>query len=397
MVEILQPLEVGDGDTSGVDVHIRDDQAPVGLQDLVSSRSDWAVGRLGDDLCLDLVRVPRVDHLLHGGRHEDVAGLVHDVLTGVLLSSRKANNGAVFKFPVLQGLWIDSVRIVDRSVPLGNAHTGCPSSGQVAASMEADVAKTLHNIRLAAPARRLPDHRHVVRLLDEVVDPVEDASPSCRSPAMDSSLIDRFACHTGRCIEIPVADCVRKSIGYPGHLPFACAHVRRRYVNRRSQETLFSELKGKPACDLLQLVLAVQLGVDRDASFSSAKRHVNTGALVRHESREGLHFISTDVEGVSNTSLARTSVVRVLSSEALDHLVLAVVPQEGKVDLDDVGARLDDPQDSVRFLQLLFSRCPDAFHLLINERIFCFDAGLVEEVFNALEEARVLQKTEFKK
>ena len=89
--------------------------------------------------------------------------------------------------------------------------------------------------------------------------------------------------------------------------------------------------------------------------------------------------------------------VRVLSSEALDHLVLAVVSQEGEVDLDDVGTRLDDPQDSVRFLQLLISRCPDAFHLLINERIFCFDAGLVEEVFNALEEARVLQKTKFKK
>ena len=29
MVEILEPLEVGDGDTAGVDVHVGDNQAPV--------------------------------------------------------------------------------------------------------------------------------------------------------------------------------------------------------------------------------------------------------------------------------------------------------------------------------------------------------------------------------
>ena len=38
VVEVLQPFKVGDGDTFGVDVHVGDDQATVGLKDLVSTR-----------------------------------------------------------------------------------------------------------------------------------------------------------------------------------------------------------------------------------------------------------------------------------------------------------------------------------------------------------------------
>ena len=82
--------------------------------------------------------------------------------------------------------------------------------------------------------------------------------------------------------------------------------------------------------------------------------------------------------------------VRVLHPEALDHLVLAVVPQEGEVDLDDVGARLDDPQDPVSFLPLLLSRRTYAFHLLVDQRVFGFDARLVEEVLHTFEGAWVL-------
>ena len=66
--------------------------------------------------------------------------------------------------------------------------------------------------------------------------------------------------------------------------------------------------------------------------------------------------------------------VRVLRPEALDHLVLAVVPQEGEVDLDDVRTRFNDTHDSVRFLHLLLSRQTYDFHLLVDQRVFGFDA-----------------------
>lgn len=50
VVEVLQPLEEGDSDTTGVDVQIRDDQDVAINQDLVGSRGGGAVGSLGNDL-----------------------------------------------------------------------------------------------------------------------------------------------------------------------------------------------------------------------------------------------------------------------------------------------------------------------------------------------------------
>ena len=160
------------------------------------------------------------------------------MFSGVLLGPGEANVGAVLQLPVLQVLGVDAVRIVDGSVPLRDANTGCSSPGQVTAGVESNVAKALQDVRLAAPAGRLAYHRHVMPLLDEIVDPKEDATAIVQGPAVDSALIDRLPRHTGRCIEITVTDC----IGYPGHLALPCAHVGGRYVNRRSQETLFSQL-----------------------------------------------------------------------------------------------------------------------------------------------------------
>ena len=50
VVQILQPLKVGDCDTTSVDVHVWDDETVLVLQDLVSSGGDGTVGGLSDDL-----------------------------------------------------------------------------------------------------------------------------------------------------------------------------------------------------------------------------------------------------------------------------------------------------------------------------------------------------------
>ena len=54
VVQVLQPLEVGDCHTTGVDVHVGNDQAAVLLQDLVTSRGNRAIGSLTNDLGLNL-------------------------------------------------------------------------------------------------------------------------------------------------------------------------------------------------------------------------------------------------------------------------------------------------------------------------------------------------------
>ena len=54
VVQVLQPLEVGDCHTTSVDVHVGDDQAAVLLQDLVTGGGDGSVGSLTNDLGLNL-------------------------------------------------------------------------------------------------------------------------------------------------------------------------------------------------------------------------------------------------------------------------------------------------------------------------------------------------------
>jgi hypothetical protein len=91
------------------------------------------------------------------------------------------------------------------------------------------------------------------------------------------------------------------------------------------------------------------LGVNLKTGLSASKRDVDTGALVGHESRQGLNLVGADVEGVTDTALARGSVVRVLSAVAADHLDGAVVALKGEVDLQHV--RAGQSKYSIMFLK----------------------------------------------
>ena len=50
MVQVLQPFKVGNGDTTGVDVQVGDDQNVAFDEDFIGGRSGGAVCSFGDDL-----------------------------------------------------------------------------------------------------------------------------------------------------------------------------------------------------------------------------------------------------------------------------------------------------------------------------------------------------------
>merc|ERR1719444_454849 len=229
---------------------------------------DGSVGGLSDDPGLDLVGVTLVNGLLHGGGDKDVAGLVHDVLPSVGLSSGEANDGAVLQLVVLQGLGVNAVLVVDAAVPLGDADAGGPGPGEVATGVETDITEALDDVSLAAPAGEVADHAHVVALVDEVVQAVEHSSTCGAGSAMDTSLINGLASDAGTGIHVCVADGVGVGVGDPGHPPLAGAHVGGRDINTGSKEALLGELDGEPPGDPLQLALCVLLGVDLDAGLA---------------------------------------------------------------------------------------------------------------------------------
>src|SRR5215217_5022917 len=73
LLEALHPLEVGDDDAAGVRKHVREDEDPAVLEDLVGARRDRAVRALADDSRLHVGGVLVRDHLLERARSQDVA------------------------------------------------------------------------------------------------------------------------------------------------------------------------------------------------------------------------------------------------------------------------------------------------------------------------------------
>lgn len=284
VVEILQPLKVGDGHTTGVDVHVGDDENVLGLENLVSGGGDGTVGGLGDDLGLDLIGVSTVDNLLHGGGDEDVALLEQQALTSVGLGPGEPNNGSVLDHVLLQLLGVDTFRVVDGSVPLSDSNALGSGTGKVPAGMETDISESLDNKGFTAPSRGLSDHGHVGGLLDEVFKAVKDSSSGGGGSAVDAALINRFPCNTGGSVEVCVSNSVGVSISDPGHFSLSSSHVRGRHVNAGPKESLLGELDGEPPGDPLQLVVAVQLRVDLDTGLTATEGDIDTGALVGHQS-----------------------------------------------------------------------------------------------------------------
>merc|ERR1719430_2645814 len=215
---------------------------------------------------------------------------------------------------------------------------------------------------------------------------MEDAAACGAGPAVDAALVDGLASDTGAGVQVGVSNRVGVSVSDPGHLPLACSHVRGRHVNAGSQEALLGELNGEPPGDLFKLILAVQLGVNLDASLATAEGDINTSALVGQQS---LNLVSAHVHGVTDTTLAGTPVMRMLRPVGVDHLKGAVVALQGEVHLQYVRARLNYLQDPVRLLHFLVPGGADILHVLINEHVLGEHAGLVEEVLHHLEEARV--------
>ena len=80
----------------------------------------------------------------------------------------------------------------------------------------------------------------------------------------------------------------------------------------------------------------------------------------------------------------------VLCPVPVDHLIAAIVSEEGEVHLQNVGTRLDDLQDPVSLLGLLLPGGPHVLHVLVNQSVLGQNARFVEEILHHLEEPWIL-------
>lgn len=82
------------------------------------------------------------------------------------------------------------------------------------------------------------DHAHVIGLVDEILQTVEDSASCCRDTTVNTTLIYRFTGDTSVSVNVEMADSFRISVGYPGHLSFTSAHIRCGDVDARSWKSI---------------------------------------------------------------------------------------------------------------------------------------------------------------
>ena len=134
-----------------------------------------------------------MDDLLRGSGDQNVGFLEQEVLPSVRLRAGKANDSTVLQLIFLQGLWVDSLLVVDASVILGHTDTRGPGTCQIAARMKTHVTEPLDDVGLAAPARGVADQGHVGALIDEVLQAMVNSSPGGAGAAVNTSLVDRLS------------------------------------------------------------------------------------------------------------------------------------------------------------------------------------------------------------
>lgn len=123
-------------------------------------------------------------------------------------------------------LWVNTIWIENTSVVLNDSDACGTSPSQVSACVQTDITETLNNECFATPARRRANGAHIISLVDEVLQTVEDTTSGSRDTTMNTALIDWFACNASMCVDVLVANGFCVGIGNPGHFTFTGSLLR---------------------------------------------------------------------------------------------------------------------------------------------------------------------------
>lgn len=125
MIQILEPLHVGNGQATDVGEHVWDNCDPFLFQKLISAKGGWSSGQLYNDLAFEVFNVVKVKSAELGARSKDMALLFHDLLgVGKLnfFNIIKVLDRTRLQLLKLEIVWINTVRIEDGTVLLDNAN-----------------------------------------------------------------------------------------------------------------------------------------------------------------------------------------------------------------------------------------------------------------------------------
>src|SRR5450830_806869 len=312
-VVVLNPLEVGDGDTAGVAQNVRNDKSTILLKNLVCIRVDATIGKFHDDLRLDVLCIVLEDSVLESCRYIDVDVQRAQLLVGHVVQPLIALHGAVLVLIGLQIIGVDTLGIVDSPVNHRNGNDLCAIFlTKDPRSIEANVAKTLNGDSGALEA-----HPH---LLCSEAQAIDTAKPGRSSPAKRSANDDGLACQEGKVV---VSGQLAVLVHHPCHDLAGRVDIRSRNIavstDKRPQRADVSTGKS------LEFAGGQLRGIDNDTSLATTIRETDDGALERHEGRHSLDIFEGLVLMESDAALGRSNRIVMLAAESLENLRGAII------------------------------------------------------------------------
>ena len=127
----------------------------------------------------------------------------------------------------------------------------------------------------------------------------------------------------------------------PRHLPGPRAHVGGGHVHGWSQIALARKLLREAARHDFELVFLVVARFDLETALCTAERHIDDGALVRHQRRECLHLVLVDRRSKPDPALHRKPMLAVNGTPAgEDSILTAQLSRDLHLDHGVAGANL---------------------------------------------------------
>jgi len=344
VIEVLQPLEVGAGDTTTVDKHVWGTDNTATLEDNLGGVSGRAVGTLEDSLNLDLLSVTLVEGLLDGGRDHAISLLnqvLLRVLTDALGGSGERSEGTMLDHVCFDLLNIETIRVVASGVVLNDSGDNATILLDELGGPVADSAEALDDEGLASntlgKAATIDEGLGAEHLTDGVV----DTEAGGLGAASNTALGDELSSAAALSVDVLLTLHVNVGILDPGHNLLVGAHIGSEAIDLSTDKALLDELHSVLAGHSLDLVLGVLARVNLDTTLGTTERNISDGKLEGHEGSESFDLLKINISRVASATLDGKLVGRVLGSVASDGLKVSVVSTEGDVEPDDSLASLD--------------------------------------------------------
>mgnify|MGYP001626769115 CR=1 FL=1 len=285
VIEVLKPFEVRAGNTTSVDKHVRSAHNSSTLEDLFSGIGSGAIGTFEDCFAHDGFSVTLMKRFLSGSWDHAVSWLGKELLgvfTDSLSGVREANERAMLDHMGLDGLDIQTVRVVDGRVVLNNSGDFATVFLNELRGPVADSTESLDDETFVLNTSREATSVDERLGCEELTNSVVNTKTSGLGTTSNTTLRDEFTCAAALGIDIGLTFNVHVGILDPGHGLLVGAHIGTEAIDLGADKALLDELHSVLTGHSLDLVLGVLAGVNFDTTLGTTKGNISDGELEGH-------------------------------------------------------------------------------------------------------------------